>query len=107
MTERLKKLCDEATLAHEKVQANHVDLNPIVGVHHKMRDAGFPADIMTIDCLKSGKRIVIILNDDEPEKLVYQFSFKAQDPTEAFESIAFDEVDADKLYQWMTNYFKT
>ena len=63
MTEQLKILCDFATEAHERVQLNHADIDPIVGVHHKMRDAGFPADVMTIDCLKTGKRIILILND--------------------------------------------
>ena len=84
MTEQLKILCDLATEAHERVQLNHADIDPIVGVHHKMRDAGFPADVMTIDCLKTGKRIILILNDDQPGLIRYQFSYKDKDPAADF-----------------------
>jgi len=105
MTAQLKTLCDLATEAHERVQLKHADIDPIVGVHHKMRDAGFAADVMTIDCLKSGKRIIVILNDDQPDMVNYQFSYKDKDPAEQFEQLAFNELTANTLYEWMSQYF--
>ena len=105
MTEQLKILCDFATEAHERVQLNHADIDPIVGVHHKMRDAGFPADVMTIDCLKTGKRIILILNDDQPGLIRYQFSYKDKDPAADFEQLAFEELISARLYEWMSHYF--
>ena len=105
MTEQLKTLCDMATEAHERVQLNHADIDPIVGVHHKMRQAGFPADVMTIDCLKTGKRIILIVNDDALDVVNYQFSYKDKDPAAEFEQLAFDELSPAKLYDWMTSYF--
>ena len=105
MTEQLKILFDLATQAHERVQLNHADIDPIVGVHHKMRDAGFPADVMTIDCLKTGKRIILILNDDQPELIRYQFSYKDKDPAADFEQLAFEELSSATLYEWMSHYF--
>jgi len=105
MDERLELLCDLATEAHERVQENHADIDPIVGVHQKMRDAGFPVDMMTIDCLKNGKRIIVLLHDDQPSVLQYQFSYREQDPAEQFEELAFESVTATTLYEWMRDYF--
>jgi len=105
MTEQLQILCDRATEAHERIQLKHADIDPIVGVHQKMREAGFAADVMTIDCLKTGKRIILILHDDQPEKVSYQFSFKEQDPAEQFGQLAFSELTVTTLYEWMSNYF--
>lgn len=105
MTEQLQVLCDRATEAHERVQLKHADIDPIVGVHHKMRDAGFAADVMTIDCLKTGKRIILLLHDGEPDIVNYQYSFKEQDPGEKFEKLALDKLTATTLYDWMSNYF--
>lgn len=105
MTEALKTLCDMATEAHEQVQLKHADIDPIVGVHHKMRDAGFPADVMTIDCLKTGKRIILILNDDAPGVLNYQFSYKDKDPATEFEQLPIKELSPVTLYDWMSHYF--
>ncbi len=105
MTTQLKTLCDLVTEAHERVQLKHADIDPIVGVHHKMRDAGYAADVMTIDCLKSGKRIIVILNDDQPDMVNYQFSYKDKDPAAQFEQLAFKDLSADTLYKWMSDYF--
>lgn len=72
-----------------------------------MRDAGFATDVMTIDHLKDGKRIIVILNDDQPEVVQYQFSFREQDPSDNFEEIAFEQMTVTVLYDWMVNYFAT
>lgn len=105
MTEQLQMLCDRASEAHEQIQLKHADIDPIIGVHHKMRDAGFAADVMTIDCLKTGKRIILILHDDQPDIVSYQYSFKEQDPDEQFEQLAINELTAITLYDWMSSYF--
>ena len=105
MTEQLQILCDRATQAHERVQLKHADIDPIVGVHHKMRDAGFAADVMTIDCLKIGKRIILILHDEQPDIVNYQYSFIERDPDERFDQLALNELTATTLYDWMSSYF--
>ena len=70
-----------------------------------MRKAGVPADLMTIDCLKSGKRIIIILSDLEPTHINYQFSFKNIDFNNQFEQIDANELSATIIYTWMNEYF--
>ena len=80
-------------------------INPVVGINQGMRGVGIPADAMTIDCLKSNKRIIIILHDDHPNMFQYQFSYKNQDPDELFEKIPFNQLTAKKLYQWIEGYF--
>ncbi|MCW8928841.1 MAG: hypothetical protein OQL19_01230 [Gammaproteobacteria bacterium] len=102
---QLKTLCDLATEAHHLIQQNFEDINPVVGVNHKMRSNGVPADAMTIDCLKSGKRIILVLHDQQPDIIHYQFSFKDKDPDSKFESIPFNELTANTIYEWMRDYF--
>ena len=93
----LEILSDVATEAHTRIQQDFKKIDPIVGVSQKMRASGIPADVMTIDCLKTGKRIILILQDQQPGVISYQFSFKAKDPDDEFKQIAFSELDADKL----------
>lgn len=104
MTPALSALSDAATEAHTKIQQNFKDLNPVVGVNQGMRRQGIPADVMTIDCLKSAKRIVIILHDDEPDIVRYQFAHKDQDPGDVFELLPAGEMNASQLYDWMRTY---
>jgi len=103
--ERLKTLCDIATEAHTRIQTDFEDINPVVGVNQKMRDSGMPVDVMTIDCLKTGKRIILILHDQQPDVLNYQFCFKDKDPDDHFEQIAFNELTTQEVYDWIKGYF--
>lgn len=62
--ESLKTLSDMASNAHARIQASYQHINPVVEVRRGMRDAGVPADVMTIDCLRTLKRINLILHDE-------------------------------------------
>ena len=104
---KLKTLCDLTTEAHTRIQQDFKDINPVVGVNQKMRDIGVPADVMTIDCLKTGKRILIILHDKQADIVNYQFSFKDKDPDEIFEQLAFSELTTQSIYDWIKDYFQT
>ena len=107
MTDKLLfTLSDIATDAHTRIQQDFKDIDPIVGVNRSMRKNGVPADAMTIDCLKTGKRIILILHDQQPSIISYQFSFKNKDPGDKFEVIQFNELTADKLYDWISGYFQ-
>jgi hypothetical protein len=103
---KLEDLYDIAAESHARIQQDFEDINPMVGVNNKMREMGVPADVMTIDCLKSGKRIILILHDQQPDIVSYQFSFKDKDPDEKFENIQFSQLSADKLYDWIKCYFQ-
>lgn len=103
----LSLLSDAATEAHVRIQADFEDINPVVGVSQKMRSQGIPVDMMTIDCLKSGKRIIVILHDEQPDIVSYQFSFKDQDPEGKFEIIQLSELTAQTLYEWIKSYFSS
>jgi len=103
--ENLEILSDLVTEAHSRIQKDFEHINPIVGVSRGMRSVGIPADAMTIDCLKTGKRIIIILHDEQPEILQYQFSFKAEDPADEFMILRFKELSNQVLYDWMSDYF--
>ena len=103
----LKTLSDIATEAHTRIQKDFEDINPIVGVSQGLRNSGFPADAMTIDCLKTGKRIIIILHDQKPGIVSYQFSYRDKDPSSHFDELEFSELTASTLYEWMKGYFSS
>jgi len=101
----LEKLSDVVTEAHTRIQNDFKNINPIVGVNRGMRSSGIPADAMTIDCLRTGKRIIIILHDQHPDILQYQFSYKASDPAEEFQKLSINDLSDQVLYDWMKGYF--
>ncbi|OMH32083.1 hypothetical protein [Motiliproteus sp. MSK22-1] len=101
----LMTLSDIATEAHVRIQQDFKHIDPIVGVSQNMRSSGIPADVMTIDCLKSGKRIILILHDDTPDIISFQFAFRDKDPDKKFQAIPFAELTSQKLYDWISSYF--
>jgi len=103
--EPLAILSDSITEAHTRIQKDFADINPVVGVNRKLRASGIPVDAMTIDCLKTDKRIIILLDDKNPKIARYQFSYKSKDPADIFEQLDFDKLTAQQLYEWMRDYF--
>lgn len=103
--ENLEVLSDRVTEAHSRIQTDFENINPVVGVNRGMRSIGIPADAMTIDCLRTGKRIILILHDKHPDVLQYQFSYKAEDPAEEFMILKIKELSNQILYDWMKEYF--
>ena len=103
--EALKALSDRASEAHARIQATYQHINPVVGVRRGMRDNGIPADAMTIECLQTRRRILMILHDGEPDVVLYQFGSMDDDAGDDFERIALSEVDVETLFNWMRDYF--
>lgn len=101
----LKALSDMASEAHTRIQASHQHINPVIEVRRGMRDTGIPADVMTIDCLRTRRRITLILHDEQPGVLLYQFITMEQEVGNEFQSMALAEVDTQKLFQWIEGYF--
>ncbi|WP_439134196.1 hypothetical protein [Pseudomaricurvus sp.] len=101
----LKALSDMASDAHTRIQATHQHINAVVEVRRGMRDAGIPADVMTIDCLRTGRRITLILHDEQPGVLLYQFVTMKDEVGDDFKQIALSEVNTDTLFDWMQDYF--
>jgi len=101
----LSNIYSLVTAAHAQIQQDFSNIDPVVSVNRQMRNGGIPADAMTIDCLKSGKRIILIFHDEQPDWVSYQFCLKDKDPYEAFESIPYKEVTTKQLYNWMKETF--
>jgi len=101
----LKDLSNMVSDAHARIQAEHEHINPVVEVRRGMRDAGIPADVMTIDCLRTRRRITLILHDEQPGVLLYQFITIEDEVGDDFQSMALSEVDTQKLFQWIEEYF--
>ena len=101
----LEALSDMITEAHTRIQQTYEHINPVVGVRRGMRDVGIPADAMTIDCLQTRGRIVLILHDEQPGVLLYQFGTIDEDAGEDFQRMDLAEVNAETLFTWMQDYF--
>lgn len=104
---QLERLCELATEAHTRIQKDFGDIDPVVGVSQGMRKTGVPADLMTIDCLRSGKRIILVLHDQQPGIVSYQYAYKDKDPGNNFEQIPLAELGAEQLYDWIKGYFSS
>jgi len=102
----LKALSEMASDAHARIQAKHEHINPVIEVRRRMRDAGIPADVMTIDCLRTRRRITLILNDGQPGVLLYQFITIEEEVGNDFQNMALSEMDTQKLVQWIESYFR-
>lgn len=101
----LEILSDRLTDAHTRIQQDYQTINPIIGLSRKMRDIGFPSDTFIIDCLKTRRRIILILHDEQPDIVSYQFSEMDKDPSEKFESVPFDQLTTQAIYDWIVGYF--
>lgn len=101
----LKALSDMASDAHARIQQAHQHINPVVGVRRGMRDVGIPADAMTIDCLRTQRRITLILHDAHPGALLYQFVMIEDEAGDEFKKMALSEMTTEKLFEWMQDYF--
>lgn len=104
-SEPLKLLSDLITDAHARIQQAHADINPVVGLRRGMREKGIPADAMTIDCLRTGKRIVLILHDQQPGVLIYQFTLQDKDTDAPYQQVALEGLGVEQLFEWMQGYF--
>ncbi|AOY86844.1 hypothetical protein BKP64_00870 [Marinobacter salinus] len=101
----LKPLSDMASDAHARIQAAHQHINPVVEVRRGMRDAGIPADVMTLDCLRTRRRITLILHDEQPGVLLYQFVTIEDEVGTEFEQMPLAELTTETLFDWMRDYF--
>lgn len=101
----LKSLSDMASEAHARIQAAHEHINPVVEVRRGMRDSGIPADVMTIDCLRTRRRITLILHDERPGVLLYQFITIEDEVADEFQQMLIEDVSTQVLFDWIQEYF--
>lgn len=105
--EALEALSDMAGEAHARIQEAHRHINPVVGVRRGMREMGIPADVMTIDCMRTRRRILLILHDQQPGALLYRFTELDEDVGEDLQHMPLGDMSTDMLFQWIEEYFST
>lgn len=101
----LQTLSDIASEAHTQVQQSDTGINPVIGLRRGMRETGIPADAMTIDCLRTRRRILLVLHDRQPDALLFQFAGIDDEDDPALSRMALAELDSDRLVTWMRNWF--
>lgn len=106
LSKELEALWDKVSEAHQGIQRDFTEIDPMVGLSQNMRKHGIPADVITIDCLRSRKRIIIILHEQQPDIISYQFALMDKDPEGEFETLATAELSVQILYQWIQGYFQ-
>ena len=100
----LQTLSDIASEAHTLVQQADNHLNPVVAVRRGMRDAGIPADAMTIDCLQSRRRILLVLHDQQPDALLFQFTRMDDDGDPSLSGMPLNDMTSDSLVIWIQQW---
>jgi len=103
---QLEQLFEIAKAAHVSIQRNFENIDPLIGVSQNMRASGVPADVMTVDCLRTRRRIIFILHDHQPDTLNYQFTEMDTDPASEFQRLSVTEMTEKKFYEWVTDYFQ-
>jgi hypothetical protein len=98
-------LSDIATEAQHSFQQQFSHIDPVIGINRGMRERGFAADLLTIDCIKSKKRITFLLNDSEPNIVSYQLGFTDVDPSQHFETITLEKLNGDSITALMVKHF--
>lgn len=101
----LKTLSNLVNDAHTQIQAAHQHINPVVEVRQSMRDVGIPADVLTLDCLRTQRRITLILHDQHPGVVLYQFVTREEEVGGEFKQMALAEMSSQTLFDWMQDYF--
>ncbi|MEH6567094.1 MAG: hypothetical protein V7756_17360 [Halopseudomonas sp.] len=104
-TDPLKTLSDLVSDAHAQIQAAHQHINPVVEVRQSMRDAGIPADLITLDCLRTQRRITLILHDQQPGMVLYQLVTREEEVGGEFKQMPLAEMSSATLFDWMQDYF--
>lgn len=94
-------LSEVAKLAQADIQAAYPDVDPIIGISHNLRNAGFAADTLTIDNRANDTRIIMIFHDHKQELVDYEFASISKDPTFEFTEIALAQLTQAKLFEMM------
>ena len=92
-------LSEIAKLAQADIQAAYPDVDPIIGISHNLRNAGFAADTLTIDNRANDTRIIMILHDHKPDMVDYEYASISNDPTFEFNAIKLAELTQAKLFE--------
>lgn len=98
-------LGDLAEAAQKDIQAEFPEVNPIIGINRGLRKSGFPADLMTIDDLKSRKRIILMMHDLKPDTLGFQLSTIDEDPGTQFDNWPIERVNQAQFRTWIIELF--
>jgi hypothetical protein len=98
---KIYDLSELAKLAQTDIQTAYPNVDPIIGISHNLRNAGFAADTLTIDNRANDTRIIMILHDHKPEIVDYEFAKISEDPTFEFTEIALADLTQAKIFQMM------
>jgi hypothetical protein len=94
-------LSDLAALAQAKIQQQNIGIDPVIGISHRLREAGFDADMLTIENKQTDRRILLVLHDDRPDTVDVEFGRSSEDPRFDFQQLALSALTEALFSQWM------
>lgn len=94
-------LFDFAQLAQTQIQQDMADIDPVVTINSSLRKSGVAAEVLTVGNPKTNKHILMILHDDKPDIVDYDFGLSSEDPAFNFNTIHLSELTQLKLYERM------
>lgn len=100
-------LSEVAKLAQADIQARYPNVDPIIGISHNLRKSGFAADTLTIDNRANDKRIIMIIFDNDPENVQYEYARISQDPKFEFSTVSLKELTQERFYAMMVEALST
>jgi hypothetical protein len=98
---KIYDLSEIAKLAQADIQASYPNVDPIIGISHNLRNAGFAADTLTIDNRANDTRIIMIFHDNRPQTVDYEFSKISEDPKFEFTEVALTDLNQARLFHMM------
>ncbi|CAH0990173.1 hypothetical protein SIN8267_00258 [Sinobacterium norvegicum] len=103
---RVYPLSDIAALAQAAVQQQNIGIDPVIGISHRLREAGFDADMLTIENKATDRRILLVLHDDQPDTVDVEFGRGSEDPRFAFEKIKLSALTEALFIDWMVQQLR-
>lgn len=86
MTPKLKVLSELVAKANDMLYDKVDDIDTLMGIMDKtLRAQGIKADAITIDCIALDKKIVLLLHDDNPDRVSVALGNKEGDIYETSE----------------------
>jgi hypothetical protein len=80
MKSKLKRLSEVVANANDALYAKFSDIDTLMGIMDQtLRKQGINADAITIDCIPANKKIVLLLDDGQPEQVEIAIGNKAGD----------------------------
>jgi len=94
-------LADIAAEAQKQIQQELDYIEPVIAVRQHMRQSGIPADVLTIECNRAQRRLVVIVHDQQPDTVMHRSDCLKSDEDGDLEPLQKELIDTAFFVSWM------